>query len=163
MRFSASILLASLTTMASAAPTSLATNILSKRENRCENSTFENASSGGSPQIADCEQLARNIEGSGNWVSQVVLQVPARKVRLLLLTPSSFFLQNLGCSQRTIATYGTCAFGAEGKYCFAHVGNEDVRDLIRDSIAKFSWEGKVGARGDMTCGGTAVNWGLYHT
>ncbi|OAL05421.1 hypothetical protein IQ06DRAFT_68527 [Phaeosphaeriaceae sp. SRC1lsM3a] len=137
MRFSASILLASLTTMASAAPTSLATNILSKRENRCENSTFENASSGGSPQIADCEQLARNIEGSGNW--------------------------NLGCSQRTIATYGTCAFGAEGKYCFAHVGNEDVRDLIRDSIAKFSWEGKVGARGDMTCGGTAVNWGLYHT
>jgi hypothetical protein len=42
------------------------------------------------------------------------------------------------------------------------IGNEDVRDLIRDSIAKFSWQGKVGAGGRIEYNG-GVTWGLYHT
>lgn len=70
----------------------------------------------------------------------------------------------IGCGPTTLVTYGTCAFGATGssKDCIDHVGNDDIRDLIRDSIARFSWQGKVGAAGRMMCDGRWVNWGLYH-
>jgi hypothetical protein len=62
-----------------------------------------------------------------------------------------------------MVTYGTCAFGATAETAVGvKVGNEDVRDLIRDSIAKFSWQGKVGAGGRIEYNG-GVTWGLYHT
>jgi hypothetical protein len=43
------------------------------------------------------------------------------------------------------------------------MGNEDVRDLIYDSISRFQWQGKVGASGNTTCKGMGVTWGLYHS
>jgi hypothetical protein len=52
-----------------AAPTSPApSSVLEKRENLCGDSTFVNASSGGSPLVRDCQQLAANIAGSGSWI-----------------------------------------------------------------------------------------------
>lgn len=56
--------------MANAVPTSPVENVLEKREGHCGDSTFDNATSGGSPLAADCLQLAGNVAGDGNWVSQ---------------------------------------------------------------------------------------------
>jgi hypothetical protein len=66
-------------------------------------------------------------------------------------------------SHRTIAIYGTCAFSGIGTWRPTWMGNEDVRDLIYDSISRFQWQGKVGASGNTTCKGMGVTWGLYHS
>lgn len=83
--------------------------------NDCGDSTFINRSSGGSPRVADCEQLARNIAGDGTWTVD-------------------------DSAQHQLAQYGTCAFGvtvhSDGAW-YAYIGNEDIRDLIFDSIKRF--------------------------
>lgn len=80
MYFSTPLLVASLLAMASGAPTSLnpqdvAVKDLEKRNsvNDCGDSTFVNQSSGGSPTVSDCQQIARNIAGGGTWVSLTVV------------------------------------------------------------------------------------------
>ncbi|KAH7380275.1 putative necrosis-inducing factor-domain-containing protein [Phaeosphaeria sp. MPI-PUGE-AT-0046c] len=140
MRFSASVLLASLVAMASAAPVSPVENALEKRADWCGSSTFINNSSGGSPQIADCQQLAANIVGDGRW--------------------------SVGYADKLIAKYGTCSFNARISAGFersTYIGNEDLRDLIRDSIARFAWQGKVGASGVTDCNKATVTWGIFHS
>jgi len=82
-----------------------------------------------SPSVADCERLSRNIAGDGSW-----------KV-------------NLYDGWRKLATYGSCAFSAVSPWgeLGGWVGNEDIRDLIRDSIRMWARNGKVGAHGEMEC------------
>jgi len=52
---------------------------------------------------------------------------------------------------------------------FVNVGNDDVRDIIFESIKQFQWNGLVGAKGEMKCqtnvpeGPDPVSWGIYHT
>ncbi|RCI16483.1 hypothetical protein L249_1735 [Ophiocordyceps polyrhachis-furcata BCC 54312] len=118
--------------------------LLNKRGNKCGHSSFEDRGSEASPYASDCEMLAHNIASGGDWtVTHGV--------------------------HRTLAQYGTCAFGAEGGGpWYTWVGNEDIRDLIRDSINKFKRpDGKVGSRGWMKCsgnsGGGRILWGIYHT
>jgi hypothetical protein len=43
--------------------------------NDCDDSSFTNASSGGSPLVADCKIMASNIAGGGTWVSRSLLFV----------------------------------------------------------------------------------------
>jgi hypothetical protein len=48
------------------------------------------------------------------------------------------------------------------------VGNQDIIDLINDSVSKFQRDGLVGSKGVMNCQQlgldlTYVLWGLYHT
>lgn len=118
--------------------------------NDCGDSTFEDQTSDASPLADDCRAIIENIQddGSTQWTTQVV-----------------------GQRQREIASAGTCAFGVEatttnGNVNF-RVGGQDVIDLINESISRFGWSGKVGAKGDMTCNGNdkgqAVQWGIYHT
>ncbi|USP82119.1 hypothetical protein yc1106_09393 [Curvularia clavata] len=143
MRFSAPIIVVSLAAAAAAAPTSPATpSVLEKRDNLCGDSTFINNSSGGSPLIADCQTLFDRIAGNGGWW--------------------------VSGQQSRVAAWGTCEFGARtlDGITNTRIGNEDVRDLIRDSIARFSWQGKVGASGVVDCGsrgGAKTWWGVYHT
>ena len=116
-----------------------------KRTNSCGVSTFENRISNGSPSVADCQQLAYNIRGDGSWNH----------------------VGNPG-QHRTLATFGTCVFGVEadphfGRQSAFRVGNEDIIDLIRDSISLYQGDGRVGTRGIMMCGNTQVLWGIYHT
>ena len=115
--------------------------------NDCGDSSFINQSTGGSPLISDCQQITRNIAGSGTW------PVAAG-------------------AQRQLVQYGTCALGAQlsNTANIAYVGNQDIIDLINTSIDKFSWNGKVGAKGTMDCqsasgltGSARVDWGIYHT
>jgi hypothetical protein len=79
-----------------------------------------------------------------------------------------------GGEHRKIASYGTCAFGLKGSgggsASVIQIGNEDIIDLIRDSIGKgFAFDGKVGAKGRMSCqeagagqSGAMMEWGIYH-
>ncbi|KAK0662109.1 putative necrosis-inducing factor-domain-containing protein [Cercophora samala] len=120
---------------------------LKKRNDECGHSTFENRGSEASPWIADCERMASNLSGAGKW------------------TYTSFDMH------RTIASYGTCAFGIEAAQLFqgvTWVGTQDVKDLVRDSIAMFRrHDGRVGARGEMQCGiensayEVRILWGLF--
>ncbi|KAJ6271205.1 putative necrosis-inducing factor-domain-containing protein [Bipolaris maydis] len=142
MRFSASVIVASLAATAVAAPTSPAPeNVLKKRNNFCGATTFINNSSGGSPWITDCQTMFDRIAGDGTWVVEP--------------------------QQKRIASWGTCEFGARSvNNVITTIGNEDVRDLTRDSIARFAWQGRVGASGIVDCGTSGsvkVWWGLYHT
>jgi hypothetical protein len=133
------------TTVNETAPAVIFNGKLRKRTNDCGDSTFVNQTSGGSPTVADCQTLANNIAGDGTW------------------TTNPF-------AQRTLATYGTCAFGITNSGPWTiYVGNEDIRDLIRSSISQYNWFGLVGAKGDMPCQtdifGTSwqVTWGIFHT
>ncbi|PHH59376.1 hypothetical protein CDD81_3335 [Ophiocordyceps australis] len=117
---------------------------LRKRTNQCGHSTFENRGSEASPLISDCETLMFNIRKDGRWRLSTGVH-------------------------RTVATFGTCAFGAQvRKQWYTYIGHEDIIDLIRDSIRDFRrGDGKVGSRGEMQCRGDLlwanVEWGLYHT
>lgn len=133
---------------ADASPNYVAPTQLFKRVyiNDCGDADFVNRSSGGSPKISDCEQIAINIDGGGSW--------------------------NVGVGfQHQLVQYGTCAFGVKGdagREATFNIGNKDIIDLIRDSIAKFAWNGLVGAEGTMDCEGQSfydvtVYWGIYHT
>jgi hypothetical protein len=76
--------------------------------------------------VADCQHLARNIAGGGTWT-----------------------VTSAG-AQHQLAQYGTCAFGIQGDKSIntAYVGNQDIIDVINTSIAKFQWEGKIGAKAE---------------
>jgi hypothetical protein len=47
------------------------------------------------------------------------------------------------------------------------VGGQDAIDIINESIKRFATDGRVGAKGVMSCSGTTVNtkvnveWGIY--
>jgi hypothetical protein len=50
-----------------------------------------------------------------------------------------------------------------------NVGNQDIIDLVNESIRRFEWNGRVGASGKMNCqtgqlkDKLDVTWGLYHS
>ncbi|PPR07930.1 hypothetical protein CVT24_000910 [Panaeolus cyanescens] len=98
--------------------------------NNCGDSDFINQTSGGSPFVSDCLQIAANIAGGGSWA-------------VALLT------------HRQLVQYGTCAFGVQGGFWLGvtnyKVGNADIIDLINDSVSRFQWNGRVGAKGSMPC------------
>ncbi|PPQ76545.1 hypothetical protein CVT24_010962 [Panaeolus cyanescens] len=116
--------------------------------NNCADSTFVNQSSGGSPLVSDCLQIAANIAGGGTWTAP-------------LLFPTQ------------LVQYGTCAFGTQSGFHLGvsnyKVGNADIIDIINDSVNRFQWYGRVGAKGRMPCQvdpiqlNIMVDWGIYHT
>jgi Pathogen effector len=140
----------SLTTRNNASPSAIFDNPSPENSvNDCGDSTFVNKSSDGSPLVSDCLVIASNIAGGGTWTTSSN-QDTARK----------------------LVSYGTCAFDVICQRGFPDewykVGNQDIIDLIHDSINRFQWNGLVGAQGDMNCqveaidGGIGVSWGLYH-
>jgi GH18 family chitinase len=114
----------------------------------CGDSSFENQTSGASPDVEDCLAIIKNIEGDGGteWTTQVV-----------------------GKNQRKIASAGSCAFGVEATKVNGNVnfkvGGQDVIDIINEAVKQFGGDGKVGAKGDMKCNGNTkdqdVKWGIY--
>ncbi|KAL5337697.1 hypothetical protein BJX70DRAFT_409027 [Aspergillus crustosus] len=120
-------------------------------KNECEDSTFENETSGGSPLVEDCLQIVKNYENDAT---------------------TGFTTPVAGKQHREIGHYGTCAFGVQALKVDGHAtfqtGGQDIIDLIKDSVNKYAWQGKVGAKGTMRCKGTLagkkqdVEWGIYH-
>ncbi|KAK8920778.1 hypothetical protein VCV18_008081 [Metarhizium anisopliae] len=107
----------------------------------CGASTFENHYSNGSPLVA---------AGASPQISPMAALGPL---------PIS-------------AIYGTCALGVEVLRPFGtlstRIGNQDIIDLINESINRFQWQDKVDAAGNIMCQTESstqnrVAWGLYHT
>lgn len=118
-------------------------------ESDCGASSFTDETSGGSPLVADCLQIATNIASGGRWNVDSIIG-----------------------KQRQLVQFGTCAFGVQGKSVGAgsyFVGNQDIIDLIHSSIQMFAANSPVvGAKGVMPCNGfmsspVHVTWGIYHT
>ncbi|CAL5869597.1 uncharacterized protein PFLUO_LOCUS3827 [Penicillium psychrofluorescens] len=117
--------------------------VLRDSENYCGNSSFTGQTTGGSPSVSDCQQIATNIAGGGVWT----------------LTDGS---------QHQLLQYGSCAFGATQTSFtgIVQIGNQDIIDLI-DSSVQYSWNDLISMEGDMSCAVEAgmvtnVNWGLYY-
>jgi hypothetical protein len=137
-----------------------------KSVNDCSDSTFINQSSGGSPTIGDCQTIARNIAGKLSFSHEVPKHSDSLDIG------GGTWTVGLGGEHHQLVQAGTCAFGINGDSSAnaAYIGNQDIIDLINTSIQRFSWEGKVGAKGHMSCqslqgliGGGSLTWGLYHT
>ncbi|KAH6848434.1 hypothetical protein B0I37DRAFT_432719 [Chaetomium sp. MPI-CAGE-AT-0009] len=118
-------------------------------KDRCGESTFENRGSDVSPLVSDCLQIIRNIEGDA----------------------STEFTHRI-TEHREILSFGSCRFGIErtggtGGAVEFKVGGQDVIDVINDAVKKYGRNGKISARGVMSCDGTTagthvdVLWGIY--
>lgn len=118
----------------------------------CGNYTHWNNNSGGSPLVADCEQLMKNIDRDGKWTNWEV-RPPAQ-----------------------IAQFGTCAYDVQPQGVDVNilywVGNGDIITTIRESIKQMAINGKIGASGLMVCRRmspgldgdyTTIRYGIYHT
>ncbi|KAK0671652.1 putative necrosis-inducing factor-domain-containing protein [Cercophora samala] len=105
---------------------------LAKRTDQCGHSTFINTGNSNSPLASDCERMANNLSGKGYW------------------TYTSFEVQ------RKLASYGTCSFWITPGQIWmgtTFIGDQDVKDVVRDSIRMFRRsDGRVAAEGVMKCG-----------
>ncbi|KAK5659031.1 hypothetical protein OQA88_1118 [Cercophora sp. LCS_1] len=78
-----------------------------------------------------------------------------------VLQPGSFPSYNwdLTNSWKTVISYDTCSFTARTvRNARGQIGNEDVYDLLRDSLRDGNRGGLVGAKGSMSCNGVDVEW-----
>ncbi|KAI5804670.1 putative necrosis-inducing factor-domain-containing protein [Peziza echinospora] len=105
--------------------------------NTCGDSTFVDTTTKYSPKIRDCEAIATQVLKEATFWYSYPEQAPSQ-----------------GGWDR-IEKVGTCVFAvrttveeADGG---SKVGNTDVADLIRDSIARFGKDEKVAAQGVMKC------------
>jgi len=116
--------------------------------NECGDSTFENQISAASPLIDDCLRIATNIGKGGKWE-----------------------VESTAKDQHQLVQYGTCALGVQGLdgiAFFFYVGNQDIIDLIHESIRMYGFDGRVQTAGEMQCSSgiskpPTVGWGIYHT
>ncbi|KAK4136083.1 glycoside hydrolase family 18 protein [Trichocladium antarcticum] len=116
----------------------------------CDDTTYVDQTSDASPTVEDCLQIIRNIEGDGSTKFEAGI-----------------------VGHKTIAKYGSCAFGVErvggtGGAVIFQVGSQNVIDIINESVRQFGSSGKVGAKGvlmecDGTTAGSNVNvlWGIF--
>jgi len=117
---------------------------LKKRNNDCSDATFNNNTASYSAPVADCQQMRNNIVGSGTWTLQ-----PGEALVMI--------------------KYGNCSLsmGNQAGSDFVYVGNDDLRDLIADSITKFSFGDQVSTYGDVLCQSSLVltnrwvHWQLF--
>ncbi|KAI1352858.1 hypothetical protein F5Y01DRAFT_324113 [Xylaria sp. FL0043] len=117
-----------------------------KTEDLCGDSTFVDQTSDASPSVADCLQIATNIAIDGEWM-----------------------VDSSG-NQHQILKFGSCKFGVMANglpigNLQVDIGNQDVIDIIHQSVNSFGSSGKVGSKGVMKCNGNvkeqSVTWGLY--
>lgn len=139
--FSALAFTLATTVSAATADTTAIENHLFKRSDLCGTSSFHDETSSGSASVSDCNKIVRDMENeAGNFL--------------------------IGPVRDELYSAGNCRFMVYAKR--GAMGSDDVADLIRDSISKFAKNGKVGARGSVTCKGVAewsdqskVDWWIW--
>lgn len=96
---------------------------------KCQISSFEDATSEASPLRSDCETLIKNWEG----------------------TQKSWTVYTTGLKHKTLDTNGTCAFGAQARNTHGsvkfQVGAQDLVDLVSESMNRFQGGGGQDWRG----------------
>ncbi|KAK4163036.1 hypothetical protein QBC43DRAFT_355411 [Cladorrhinum sp. PSN259] len=141
---SITLALAALFAAAQAAPAFAPTG---KQAERCGPSSFINETSGGSPLVSDCTMLMARFLGEETWT--------------------------FDGGHNTVAEYGTCKFvvnNFKSPWSY-HLGNDDVREILVESINSFKSDdsdpglppARVGATGYMNCGGPDIRWYIQHT
>lgn len=106
---------------------------LQKRTNTCGVSSFVNMTSSNSPTSGDC-----------NLLRDQQTRFPQQ------------YTVNKSTSWKTVVWFGTCAFAVKTTANYpAALGNEDIADVMRDSLAKFTSGGRIGAEGSMPCRSTS--------
>jgi hypothetical protein len=165
MHFQPLTVLATILAVASAAPSAEPISLEARNSvNDCGDSTFENQSSDGSPLIVDCQKIASNIAGTSKPSA-----LPSPISDTTLFHPG--FIANMHFVGGGTWSIGTCAFGVDKSDTtnVGYVGNQDIIDLINESIRRFSYNGKVGSKGSMDCqsaqgvvDSVRFGWGLYH-
>jgi hypothetical protein len=112
---------------------------------KCSGYTYIDETSSASPKVSDCNQIIKNIQGtSGTWTTGIG-------------------------GQRSLASFGTCHFGVQNNGVTGDVtfftGTQDIVNIITQAISQFAFNGLVGAKGYMNCGGDVnsqkAEWGLY--
>ncbi|KAL2272007.1 hypothetical protein VTJ83DRAFT_1378 [Remersonia thermophila] len=99
----------------------------------CYENLWEQAEMGGTaPSIEDCQRLADSLSGAGE--------------------------KEVDGYNRPYGVNGTCAFVVRLMSCIPEVpgiptfiGDKDVQRVIRDSIAKWGRDGRIGGRGFIRC------------
>lgn len=159
-----------------ALPITSPANIIKARDyigDECGDSSFINGSSLGSPKIKDCMQIAtdmsRRTPEYNSWGGKLYPPVPLYATQYYFwFEIARWHLAGRGKQQR-MTSYQSCTIGATSfEDGGSYIGSKDVLDLINSSIKRFSWNGRVGASGNMLCNGPKVydgkvNWGIYHT
>lgn len=125
---------------------------LAKRQDWCSAPNYNNEYGGGdtsdgSPLVEDCLTMLKNIADGGDWTTE----------------QPGF---------RTLTRYGTCAFGVQEHTPIIldfSVGNNDIIQVVRESIDKFAKDGRVGASGYWLCSSKMSThnyreayWSLFH-
>ncbi|KAL1835645.1 hypothetical protein VTJ49DRAFT_6299 [Mycothermus thermophilus] len=100
--------------------------------NYCYLTAFDDEISDGGALISDCQKLADSLKGTSH--------------------------KEVDSRDRHYATYGTCTFVLKRSPYDSYnntavVGDQDVKDLVRASIERYSHEGHVKVRGLMRCNG----------
>ncbi|RFU79626.1 glycoside hydrolase, superfamily [Trichoderma arundinaceum] len=112
---------------------------------KCSGYTYVDQTTSGSTWISDCQTIIKSIQGTkGEWTTGTG-------------------------AQRDIASFGTCHFGVDNSGVTGDVtyytGSQDIVSIITEAISLYAWNGLVGVKGYMECGGDAgsqkVEWGLY--
>ncbi|KAK0649834.1 hypothetical protein B0T16DRAFT_410759 [Cercophora newfieldiana] len=117
---------------ANAAPT------LDKRLNACGISSFS-ADFSNPGSISDCEVLVSQLSQT--------------------LSINNFPAFTYGGDWYEVGDFSTCAFWVRSiRNNRATIGNEDVYDLLRDSLRGGARGTAVGAKGTMQCNGVDVEW-----
>jgi hypothetical protein len=161
MRYPALIgLISTLYIMITSVLSSPAFPVLEKRVTRCRSkmgykSTYQGTTSRDSPHVRDCRDLVKIMEDA-----------------------DMFFL--MGDAKKVVAKVNTCTFNAmspEG-LGFTTLGNDEILLVVKESIRRFSRNGRVGAKGTIkNCQGVqdvdaaagffkltrTVNWSITHT
>lgn len=111
--------------------------------NDCEDSSFEPILTDTAARVDDCRVIISNISGGGTWTL------------------------SHGEAATPLVSYGTCSFDASragSDIEFLKIGNQDIIDLINESIRRFGdANGNLNAKGTVDCqvegiGTSTMNW-----
>ncbi|KAK4158906.1 hypothetical protein QBC43DRAFT_181629, partial [Cladorrhinum sp. PSN259] len=116
-----------------------------------------------SSSAAPAASKRANSCGLSTFVVDTSSQAVASHCQTLvsLLQTSTFpsYIWGLDGSWKSVLTYDTCSFSARTtRNGQGQIGNEDVFDLLRDTVRDTNRGGSVGAKGVMSCGGVEVEW-----
>ncbi|RKU39760.1 hypothetical protein DL546_000626 [Coniochaeta pulveracea] len=118
--------------------------------NKCGSTNFTDETTEGSPFVADCLQIVKNIARGGSWEVEEVMG-----------------------NEHQLVQHGTCAFAVKpwriemNMAMWYKLGNEDIMSVIQDSAKQFARNGKLGASGQMHCQSAAplflkfINWRIF--
>jgi hypothetical protein len=111
----------------------------------CRDFTFEDDTKDDSPPIADCQRIIDNIIGTnGEWYTGI-----------------GHFEKKVS---NGLCAVGVASYGVHGPVV-TNAGDNDLVNIITESAKRFGKNGRVGAKGTMTCNGNVgsapVEWSLY--